>query len=116
MKIFISVERSEDGSLLPEIKCVECSPGTQPSHDKSVCLRCNINPILKKELGDQQNRDQCGSGSRCLSGSKGVVGVIEKGICIPTNPEIETNYQVIYHIDLYLHCFSCKVLSISIEI
>ena len=98
MKIFISVERSEDGSLLPEIKCVECSPGTQPSQDKSVCVRCNINPILKKEVGDQQSRDQCGSGSRCLSGSKGVIGVIEKGICIPTNPEIETNYQVINNI------------------
>ena len=98
MKYF-SVERSEDGNLLSDIKCVECSSGTQPSPDKSVCVQCNVNPILRKYAGDQkiENIDQCESGSRCLSGPKGVVGVIEKGICIPTNPEIETNYQVINH-------------------
>ena len=96
---YFSVERSEDGNLLSDIKCVECSSGTQPSPDKSVCVQCTVNPILRNYAGDQkiENIDQCGSGSRCLSGPKGVVGVIEKGICIPTNPEIETNYQVIYH-------------------
>ena len=95
MKYFL-VERSEDGNLLSTIKCVACSPGTQPSPDKSICVQCNVNPILRKYVGDQkiESLDQCGSGSKCLSGPKGVVGVIEKGICIPTNPEIETNYQV----------------------
>ena len=96
--IFLLVERSEDGTLLPDIECVACSPGTQPSQDKSVCLRCHVYPILKNHEGDERKEriEQCGSGSSCLSGPKGMPGVIEGGICIPTNVEIATNYQVMY--------------------
>jgi len=84
----IEVERSEDGTLLPDIECVACSPGTQPSPDKSVCLRCHVYPILKNNERDEQKEriEQCGSGSSCLSGPKGMPGVIEGGICIPTIP------------------------------
>ena len=94
------MERSEDGSLLPNIKCVACSPGTQPSPDKSICLRCNVYPILRKYEGDErmESIEQCVSGSRCVSGPKGMAGIIEGGICIPTNVEIATNYQVLNQI------------------
>jgi len=41
-----TVERDEDGKLLPGAKCVTCQTGTQPSGDKSQCLPCKQLPTL----------------------------------------------------------------------
>ena len=81
---FYLVERSDTGELLPQIRCITCSPGTQPSPDKSLCVPCNIFPILgiekSKPLSDEgieNTKESCEQNSQCAS--------IEGGICIPPN-------------------------------
>ena len=43
----ILIERGIDGKLLATAKCVECTDGSQPSKDKTICQPCLYSPILK---------------------------------------------------------------------
>ena len=69
---FILVERNTNGRLLTTAKCVECTSGSQPSADGTVCEPCLFHPVLK---------DNKVHGCNCT-----LVG----GLCLASNYRTET--------------------------
>ncbi len=62
----LPVERDRDGTPLETIRCTQCSPGYEASHDTTRCQPCQKPPII------QGQRQAC----NCS---------VSAGVCLPTN-------------------------------